>query len=178
MLRRARPPYGRGESRWYAAIWRRLPRPGVDGGAQGPAPYGRGESRRYAATGRCPPLGQVWMVVRRVRPSTGEENHGSLSIPLATPINNYTVVDPPGQKKMGSLNLRNPSGRWIILKLYARYATTDQRSPLKGSTQCSSLAPLNMCHLFFTVILRRPVGSWTMSAPPENGPKSAMAECP
>ena len=57
-----------------------FPRPGVDGGAQGPALYGRRERKITAVC--CdlavPPLGQVWMVVRRARPPTGEENHGGM----------------------------------------------------------------------------------------------------
>ena len=61
---------------------------------------------------------------------------------------------------------------------HARYATTDHLSPLNGSTQCSSLAPLNICHFRFSVILRNPRGSWTISAPPVNGPNRAIAELP
>ena len=55
-------------------------RSGVDGGAQGPALYGRRERR--ITTVCCdlavPPLGHLWMVVRRARPPTGEEIHGGM----------------------------------------------------------------------------------------------------
>ena len=56
------------------------------------------------------------------------------------------------------------------------YATTLQRSPLKGSTQCSSRAPLNLCHFRFSVMRRSPLGSFTTKAPPVNGPKRAIAD--
>ena len=45
-----------------------------------------------------PPLGQVWMMVRRVWPSTGEENHG-------------------GMLRSGGASPRGPLGQvWMVVR--------------------------------------------------------------
>ena len=80
VVRGARPPTGEENHDSMLRSGGAYSRAGVDGGAQGAAPCWTGESR--VTTVCCdlavPPLGQVWMVVRRARPPMGEENHGGM----------------------------------------------------------------------------------------------------